>query len=62
MKTDIVYTETYDPAFERDRKASMMPAARHQEMLETHKQDIATRREIHRKGLHKLKFPIGSLK
>ena len=61
MKPEIVYTTEYDPEFERDRLASMMPHARHQEMIEGHKQDKAQRRENHRKGTHKMKFTTARL-
>lgn len=47
-------THSYDPEFEAMRLASMTPHARHQAMLESHKQDKATRRENHNKRVHKM--------
>jgi hypothetical protein len=62
MKDNIVSSHTYTPEFERARLASMLPHARHEEMLEEHRQAKARRREDHRKGLHKMRYPAGVLK
>lgn len=52
--TEVKFSYTYTPAFERDRLKCMTPHARHQAMLEQHKQDRATRRENHNKGVHRM--------
>lgn len=52
--TEVHYSHSYDPQFEADRQKCLMPHARHQEMLERHKQDKASRRENHNKGVHRM--------
>ncbi len=61
MKTELVYTAEYDPQFERDRTASLIPHDRHKEMMEEHEQAKAQRRELHRRGIHRMKFTTARL-
>lgn len=52
--TVVTSSYTYNPAFEVLRLQSMTPHARHQHMLDEHKQAKATRRENHHKGVHRM--------
>lgn len=45
MKTDIVYSHTYDPQLEADFLANVSPRRRHELMLERHAEKKASRRE-----------------
>lgn len=52
--TEVKFSYTHNPAFEQDRLKCMTRQARHQHMLEEHKQAKATRRENHNKGVHRM--------
>lgn len=52
--TVVTSSYTYNPDFERARLAALLPHARHQAMIEGHKQAKATRRENHNKGVHRM--------
>lgn len=52
--TEVKFSYTYTPSFERDRLKAMKPKDRHQHMLEEHRQAKATRRENHNKGVHRM--------
>jgi hypothetical protein len=52
---DVKYSFTYNPQFEKDKRSCLNKQDRHQLMLEEHKQEKATRRELHRKGIQKIK-------
>ena len=54
QNTEIHSSHSYDPEFEIMRLQSMTPHARHQAMLEEHRQAKATRRENHNKRVHKM--------
>lgn len=62
MKNEVVFSHTYSPEDEALRLKSMLPRQRHENMLEQHRQDRATKRENHKRGVHRLRFPAGSLK
>jgi hypothetical protein len=53
---EVKYSFTYSPQFEAERQKSLMPHDRHQEMLENHKQERASRKEAHRKGFNKVRM------
>jgi len=55
INQEVKYSVTYNPVFEAERKQSLRPHDRHQEMLEEHKQNKASHKEAHRKGYHKIK-------
>lgn len=62
MKDNIVSSHTYNPEHESLRLEKLSPRDRHEHMLEQHRQKRATRQENHRRGIHRMRFPAGSLK
>lgn len=56
---EVVSSHTYNPEWEREMVANMTKHARHQWMLEQHAEAKATRRDKHRRGVHKIR-PVAS--